>query len=77
MPILLQLPLMPRKKDKYTVMVWVCTEDGGQLPGGLYLNTRKHGKRIERRKYNPRLRKHTMHFTRPEKSGSLGLARNK
>lgn len=69
---------MSRKDKNYSIAVWVCSEDGMQIPGkGLYLNTKKFGKKIERMRYNPRLRRRTKQYTRLEKSGSLGLARNK
>ena len=70
---------MPRRGNKTQVVVWVDAETGIQVAGkrATYLNTATHGKVIERRKYHPKLRKHVIMKTRLEKSGSLGLARNK
>ncbi len=68
---------MPRRGNKTAIMVWLCDTCKVQT-GQTYLNTANHGsKKLERNRYCSKCRKHTPQYTRPEKSGSLGLARNK
>jgi len=67
---------MPRRGNKTVVSVWVCDACKKQT-GTTYLNTATHGKKLERKRFCQHERTHTEQFTRPEKSGSLGLARNK
>lgn len=67
---------MSRRGNKVQVSVWNCPDCGGQV-GQTYVNTAKHGKKLERKRFCSKCRKHTKQFTKPEKSGSLGLARNK
>ena len=66
---------MPRRGTKVQVSVYVCQPCKKQA-GTTYLNKATTPK-LERNRYCPQCRKHTPQVTRGEKSGSLGLARNK
>lgn len=66
---------MPRGGNKIIVVVWYCTACKGQA-GHTRLNKANHPK-LERKRFCADCRAHTKQITKPEKSGSLGLARNK
>ncbi|MFH1375766.1 MAG: hypothetical protein ABIH35_03800 [Patescibacteria group bacterium] len=67
---------MPRGGTKITASVWICSECGVQT-GQTYLNKANNSKIENRKRFCAKCRKHTKQATKAEKSGSLGLARNK
>jgi ribosomal protein L33 len=66
---------MARRGNKVQVSVWICADCKGQS-GHTYLNKANNPK-LERKRFCSVCRKHVVHSTKAEKSGSLGLARNK
>ncbi len=67
---------MPRGGNKVIASVWICSECGVQA-GQTYLNKANNPKIENRKRFCAKCRKHTPQSTKAERSGSLGLARNK
>lgn len=68
---------MSRGGNKAQASQWICTECGKQVDSATILNKSNHPKIEDRKRYCKHCRKHTSQHTKAEKSGSLGLARNK
>lgn len=68
---------MPRGGNKVQNSQWVCTDCGKQVDSPTAINKANNPKIEDRSRYCKHCRKHTKQNTKAEKSGSLGLARNK
>ncbi|MFH0834620.1 MAG: hypothetical protein V2A63_04540 [Patescibacteria group bacterium] len=68
---------MSRGGNKAQASQWICDECGKQVDSATIINKANNAKIENRKRYCKHCRKHTKQHTKAEKSGSLGLARNK
>ncbi|MFA6457875.1 MAG: hypothetical protein WCV72_00610 [Patescibacteria group bacterium] len=68
---------MSRGGTKAQASQWICSVCGKQVDSATIINKATTPKIEGRNRYCKHCRKHTPQNTKAEKSGSLGLARNK